>query len=176
MLQPPRVPRVILRVIVLAVGCSLHAIIAPAQDSPEPAEPTKIVAPDNNDADKPVIDKPLAAIPDVANPDVAKPDVTPIDEFSAESDTGQLIAMEKRRKASAGFAAIGGIAILGISIITMTMIWARRLRRIARDPLPPQRTAGNDFWFLKPPKPTVDESVPGADRPPLSPSSERPPE
>ena len=176
MLQPPRVPRVILRVIALVIGCSLLANIARAQDSPEPAEPTKIDAPDNNDDGKPVNDNPVTAIPDVAIPEADKPDVHLIDGLSPESDAGQLIAIEKRRKASAGFAAIGGIAILGISIITMTMIWARRLRRIARDPLPAQRTAGNDFWFLKPPKPTVDESLPGGDRPPSSPSSESPPE
>lgn len=59
---------------------------------------------------------------------------------------------EKRRRASVALLAVGGIAIVGVGIIAGTMIWARRLRRLARDHGPRQRTMGNDFWFLKPRK------------------------
>jgi hypothetical protein len=62
------------------------------------------------------------------------------------------VAADKIKRATAGIAAIVGIAILGIGAIAFTMIWARRVRRIARDPGPTQTTLGNDFWFLKPPK------------------------
>lgn len=78
------------------------------------------------------------------------------------------VAADKIKKASAGMAAIVGIAILGIGAIAFTMIWARRVRRIARDPGPTQTTLGNDFWFLKPPKQI--SSVSKIDiSPPLSP-------
>ena len=64
-------------------------------------------------------------------------------------------AAEGRKKALAGLAAICGITIAGVAAIAATIVWARRLRRLARDPGPVQTTAGNDFWFLKPPKQTV---------------------
>ena len=64
----------------------------------------------------------------------------------------EITTDEKKRKASIALLAVGGIAILGVGSIAATMIWARRLRRLARKSGPPQRTAGNDFWFLKPPK------------------------
>ena len=73
-------------------------------------------------------------------------------------DFQSAVDAEKRRKASAGLAAVGAIAILGVGIIAATMMWAKRLRRLARDPGPPQKTAGNDFWFLKPPKPIVEDA------------------
>ena len=64
---------------------------------------------------------------------------------------------EKRKKAAILVSAIAGIAILGVGGIAILMIWARHLRRLARDMGPPQRTEGNDFWFLKPPKSPVSE-------------------
>lgn len=80
---------------------------------------------------------------------------------------------EKRKKATAATAAIGGIAILGIGVIAWTMLWARRLRRFARDPGPAQTTLGNDFWFLKPPK-TIpsDSDVTTSAAPPKAENSE----
>ena len=74
---------------------------------------------------------------------------------TAEDDLRNL---EKKRKAFAGLAALGGIAILGVGIIAATMMWATRLRRLARIDGPCQKTVGNDFWFLKPPKPIASES------------------
>ena len=73
---------------------------------------------------------------------------------TAEEDSRN---QEKKRKAFAGLAALGGIAILGVGIIAATMMWATRLRRLARIDGPSQKTVGNDFWFLKPPKPIASE-------------------
>ena len=42
------------------------------------------------------------------------------------------VDLEKRQKAIAGLAAVGAIAILGVSVIAATMMWAKRLRRLAR--------------------------------------------
>ena len=67
---------------------------------------------------------------------------------------------EKKRKAFAGLAALSAIAILGVGAIAATMVWARRLRRLARDKGPHQTTIGNDFWFFKPPKITDGKSDP----------------
>ena len=88
--------------------------------------------------------------------------------LAVSSDESSTIDAEKKRKASAGLAAVGAIAILGVGIIAVTMIWARRLRRLARDSGPIQRTVGNDFWFLKPPKPIATETeISNVHRPPL---------
>ena len=80
------------------------------------------------------------------------------DKRSADVDLPKDIKLEKRKKATIGLAAVGGIAILGIGAIAITMLWARRLRRLARDLGPTQKTAGNDFWFLKPEKPIASEA------------------
>lgn len=68
---------------------------------------------------------------------------------------------EKLEKATIALSAVVGIAILGVGAIAGVMLGAKYLRRIARDAGPPQRTVGNDFWFLKPPKPhpTDDEHM-----------------
>ena len=89
----------------------------------------------------------------------------PLPEPAAEPSDAPLIPdpertaaeTEKRKKAAILVSAIGGIATLGVGGIAILMIWARHLRRLARDMGPPQRTAGNDFWFLKPPKPPVSD-------------------
>lgn len=73
---------------------------------------------------------------------------------------------EKIKAATFMLGAIVGIAIFGIGGIAATMIWATRLRRLARDMGPHQRTAGNDFWFLKPPKPNAaDTDIASSHRP-----------
>ena len=79
-------------------------------------------------------------------------------EPSTPTEPVSAMDAEKKRKATIGLAAVGAIAILGVSVIAMTMIWARRLRRLARDSGPVQKTAGNDFWFLKPPKPIASQT------------------
>ena len=70
-------------------------------------------------------------------------------------DDQKPVDAEKMRKATALMAAVAGIAIFGVGAIATVMLMAKHLRRVARDPGPVQHTAGNDFWFLKPPKPMV---------------------
>lgn len=70
---------------------------------------------------------------------------------------------ERRVKLTAGLAALAGIAILGIVLAAVIIIWAGRLRRLVREPTTP--TGKQDpFWFLRPGK-----------LPPLT-STENPPE
>ena len=65
---------------------------------------------------------------------------------------------EKQKTVLILMAALAAIIAAGVFGIAAVIVWARRLRRIARDLGPAQRTIGNDFWFLKPPKPAVSES------------------
>jgi hypothetical protein len=89
---------------------------------------------------------------------------TPADDDSVVS----AVDIEKKRKAIIGLAAVGAIAILGVGVIAATMIWARRLRRLAKLSGPAQKTVGNDFWFLKPSKPIARETeISNSHRPPL---------
>jgi len=84
---------------------------------------------------------------------------------------------EKKKKAMVVLAAVAGIAISGVGAIAVTMLWARRLRRLARDPGPPQKTAGNDFWFLKPPRLVItDPEADQSHQHPLPPSASETPE
>lgn len=104
-------------------------------------------------ADEPNVIQPPVAESEVRdqNPDATEPSPIPDPVRVAEDN-------EKRKKVAIMMSAIGGIVILGIGAIAVLMIWARHLRRVARDRGPLQRTEGNDFWFLKPPKPTVSDS------------------
>lgn len=81
---------------------------------------------------------------------------------------------EKQIKAYSGLAALAGIVIAGLALAALTILWAGRLRRQLRRPLPECDASGRDFWFLKPPKPTVTQSsLPDAHQPPhVSPSDE----
>jgi hypothetical protein len=71
---------------------------------------------------------------------------------------------EKRRSAMAGLAALAGIAIVGIGLVALTILWAGRLRRLNRQPLP-EAPLKNDLWFLKPPKSPPGSSLPPGDSP-----------
>jgi hypothetical protein len=66
---------------------------------------------------------------------------------------------EKERRVLAGMAAIAGIVIAGVALITLIILWAGRLRRLSRQPLPSSNVR-NEFWFLRPPKPPVSERGP----------------
>ncbi len=58
---------------------------------------------------------------------------------------------ERRIKLTAGLAALAGIAIVGIVLAAIIIIWAGRLRRIVREPT--SSTGRQDpFWFLRPEK------------------------
>ena len=65
---------------------------------------------------------------------------------------------EKQIKAYSGLIALMGIVIAGVGLVSLVVIWAGRLRRQIRKPLPDAEVSLRDFWFLKPPKPTVTRS------------------
>lgn len=67
-----------------------------------------------------------------------------------------------RRRAMAGLAAVAGIAIVGISLMALIIIWGRRLRRLNRQPLPASPLK-DELWFLKPSSTAVDSRIPGDD-------------
>ena len=76
-------------------------------------------------------------------------------------------ASEKQIKAFSGLAALAGIVISGLALVALIILWAGRLRRQLRRPLPECDAPGRDFWFLKPPKPTVTQSsLPDSHQPP----------
>lgn len=82
---------------------------------------------------------------------------------------------EKQIKAYSGLAALAGIVICGLALGALTILWAGRLRRQLRRPLPNGDHSERDFWFLKPPKPTVTQSsLPEAHQPPDT--SQNPPD
>lgn len=65
---------------------------------------------------------------------------------------------EKQRRAMAGLAALAGIAIIGIGLLAVTLLWGARLRRLNRKPLP-NAPLKDELWFLRPPKgPPVESS------------------
>jgi hypothetical protein len=73
---------------------------------------------------------------------------------------------EKQIKAYSGLAALVGIVIAGLSLVALIILWAGRLRRQIRRPLPESGLPARDFWFLKPPKPTVtDSNLPDSHQP-----------
>lgn len=104
---------------------------------------------------------------------VAKSDEPVVDETP---ETPKQIDVERKqqKRSITLFATImagGGIGVLIIGAIAMNTMWARRLRRLARDPGPRQTTVGNDFWFLKPPKQTANPEDPSHRQPPTPPAS-----
>jgi len=65
---------------------------------------------------------------------------------------------DRQKKAYSGLAALVGIIIAGLALAALIILWAGRLRRQLRRPLPDANAPTRDFWFLKPPKPTVSSS------------------
>lgn len=117
-----------------------------------------------------------SAEPPAANQQVEQPANPPDPPLITDPETNEE-DKEKREKVAILMGAIGGIAILGIGAIAILMIWARHIRRLARDQGAVQRTEGNDFWFLKPPKPMVSSSNVGEPAQPNPfPSDEKKPE
>jgi len=99
---------------------------------------------------------------------VAKTEDANVDETPETPKQDEAVRKQEKRSTAlfAALIAVAGIAVLGVGAIAMNMLWARRLRRLARDPGPRQTTVGNDFWFLKPPKPPVDPDDPSNRQPP----------
>ena len=80
---------------------------------------------------------------------------------------------EKQIKAYSGLAALAGIVITGLSLAAFIILWAGRLRRQIRRPLPGTEAPARDFWFLKPPKPLVtDSKLPDSHQPPHEPQDQ----
>ncbi len=135
----------------LLVGCVLLSGICGAgplaAQETESTVPPSAVAPANQAAE---VDQTPVVEPAVVNP--PQPTANAVPSPRAQENNEKLV------KVTILFAAVSGIAIFGIGAIAVTMLWARHLRRLARDLGPPQKTAGNDFWFLKPPKPLAGES------------------
>jgi hypothetical protein len=65
---------------------------------------------------------------------------------------------ERQIKAYSGLFALVGILIAGLAMAALIVLWAGRLRRQIRRPLPECGAPVRDFWFLKPPKPSVTET------------------
>lgn len=57
----------------------------------------------------------------------------------------------RERARQLGVVMLGGIVIIGIALLAFVLIWGNRVRRTAREPLPPVARV-NEMWFLKPPK------------------------
>ncbi len=91
---------------------------------------------------------------DVPVPDttlVADPDSDPATDGKNPTRPDE---QEKRIKVTAGLAALAGILIVGVVLGAVIIIWAGRLRRIVREPIP--ATGRQDpFWFLRPEKTIV---------------------
>lgn len=86
------------------------------------------------------------------------PMATTIDEGDASPPPPVKRPNEKKVKAYAGLFALGGIVIVGLFLLALTVLWASRLRRQLRRPLPDNDPPERDFWFLKPPKKTIEKS------------------
>ena len=57
---------------------------------------------------------------------------------------------------------LAGIAMVGIFILAFIIIWGQRLRRFVRKPFPKQ-SLGDELWYLRPPKNSVDRFSDHAD-------------
>lgn len=83
---------------------------------------------------------------DSAPPSATEPAATP-----SPTKTDPLEKAEQKRQAWAGLLAVAGIAIAGIGLATVTILWGARLRRETRKSSPPSAPR-DDLWFLRPPK------------------------
>lgn len=70
---------------------------------------------------------------------------------SAPGAENAQVKSEQRRQAFAGLLAIAGIAIAGIGLATVTILWGARVRRETRKSFTPTAPR-DDLWFLRPPK------------------------
>lgn len=99
---------------------------------------------------------------DAADP--VLPDNTLVAETETERPT-KPDEKERRVKLTAGLAALAGITIIGIVFGAMIIIWAGRLRRMAREPV--SATGRQDpFWFLRPEKITLPNEAMESDTTP----------
>lgn len=107
------------------------------------------------------------SLSNVACPQDSGPQTTVDASPQEESPTNAAEPLEKaeqRRQALAGLLALAGIAIAGIGLATVTILWGARLRRETRKPMPPTAPR-DDLWFLRPPKSLPEDSPPPTESP-----------
>ena len=111
-------------------------------------------------------ERPLHSQATAAEPPV----VTSAHEAEKDAPPTSAGPKEKKVKAYAGLFALAGIVIVGLFLLAFTVLWASRLRRQLRRPLPASDPPERDFWFLKPPKdPVQNSSLPEFEPPPPAP-------
>lgn len=100
-------------------------------------------------AQQPAADDPTAdaATPTTASP-VAAEAVEPIQ--TSHADTGNPDDEQERRQQSAvaGLLILSLVCIVFLVLILFVALWARRIRQMAGQPLPPQHP-GDPLWYLR---------------------------
>lgn len=84
-------------------------------------------------------------------------DAGPADATAVENVAPDDEVDERRQKALIGLAGVAAIAIIGVTLGAVIILWAGRLRRLNRKPLP-DASLKDELWFLKPPKTTPGDS------------------
>jgi 4-amino-4-deoxy-L-arabinose transferase-like glycosyltransferase len=141
---------------------------SPSDSLPSPAASSAAVEQDPiSPTNDPEADQPAADAPTIQQA------------MKTEANRKQL-----RAKAWAGLAALAGIVISGVMLILLVLIWARRLKRLNRRPLPPQHRLP-EYWFVNKtppvtppqpanPSPALDSTPPSAKPNSDTPTSPRP--
>ncbi len=90
-------------------------------------------------------------------------------ELAAGSDAITLDRKKEEDKAKTlGIVLLAGIAMLGVLLLAIVLVWGSRIRRLARNPLPVQ-CRGDELWYLRAKKelPNFDLKS-AADVPPMA--------
>ena len=94
---------------------------------------------------------------------------------ATQDDVGKPVDKDEARKQYdrrmvayySGLMALIGIVVTGVGIAALIRIWGGNIRRRLRLQNPNPENPERDFWFLKPPKPTVtDSGLPEVNRSP----------
>lgn len=114
---------------------------------------------------------PAVVAEDQLTPDSSQPAVSsgPIDPASSPKEEPADRRNKRRRAVTAGMLLLACIVVVGVTLVGLTMVWGRRLRRIGRsDPSTP--TNVDPLWYLKhdspppgPPPPSDSEFPAEAD-------------
>lgn len=79
---------------------------------------------------------------------VAEPVALAVPEHPVGDEAAVAEARERKRKAYAGLLALLGIALTGVGLAAMVLLWGARLRRVNRQPLP-AADLKDELWFLR---------------------------
>ena len=75
---------------------------------------------------------------------------------------------EEEKAKNVGVVLLAGVAILGVFLMAMVLVWGNRVRRMTRRPLPTQ-CRGDELWYLRPKKQLPNREVePATDLPPAT--------